>query len=853
MPQRFSNNGSALLAQDLLATQTLAVVQAGFGGRFPTTDDDTDYFIVVIDDGVGNIEIARCTLRTGDSMVLIRGQEGTTPLAFPAGSRMGVRMTAGTMVRFIEPDHAVFFGDVDLNSNALINGEILNTPVRGEKGVISNELVVPPGGARPTIGGTDILLVTDSPLVAGMIFMWSGSAGDIPAGWFLCDGTNGTPNLSGRFIASYAVGDPNFDPVNNQGGSFTKDVGGAHDHGAVTGDETLDADDIPSLTINTDLGTSTNSSDNHNVLTRAAAGRSPSTLVASDAVIDYDNPTPTPHNHAVPADSGHTHDQIPVYYTLAFIQFSGVAISPIFTGVFADQAYDEGETIATIDMKLQFNEGNGTSPTYSATGLPPGLSITATGPNRGEITGTVDADAASGSPYSPQVTLTTSLGSAVSNVANWTVADTLPLSGYSIWLHPDTFDVTTSPGFIEGWANDPSALQGASGDMLRLGNTMPVATYNGLTVGRSLNTSPRFFTPSVAINYVNPITIFGVGQFEGSNNGSVLFDSNVNTASLRAILGLQDAVGSLIEIDAVNVATLASEAEIPGAGPAHVFAARLEVSNYRARISGGAWQTPAGLSAQNYQYGKFLQDATSLIQAIGWVGEFLLYDFALSDAEMDSVFDQLVAKWIKQQGTPSTIVSWLAGTGSPIIVGPQYTANGAVDAAVNDPIASQIPDVVTSTVQEYAEFEVLNPGIRVTADIIFFGWKQYQPFNNLANTGLGNGVGIYYFETGGGWAIQVNPGGSTSFNFDDQQPFTINTVVGVALDALNNRVYAHINGVWQTSNGGTQGGVPGVGPGWPINTAAAWGITLFSSTRTDSGSIMARDPEFTPVGFTPVT
>lgn len=34
----------------------------------------------------------------------------------------------------------------------------------------------------------------------GMIMMWSGNTSNIPSGWHLCDGTNGTPDLRGRFI-----------------------------------------------------------------------------------------------------------------------------------------------------------------------------------------------------------------------------------------------------------------------------------------------------------------------------------------------------------------------------------------------------------------------------------------------------------------------------------------------------------------------------------------------------------------------------------------------------------------------------------------------------------------------------
>ena len=51
---------------------------------------------------------------------------------------------------------------------------------------------------------------TTSPFTSGMIMMWSGAIGSIPSGWYLCDGTNGTPNLTDRFVvgagASYSVG-----------------------------------------------------------------------------------------------------------------------------------------------------------------------------------------------------------------------------------------------------------------------------------------------------------------------------------------------------------------------------------------------------------------------------------------------------------------------------------------------------------------------------------------------------------------------------------------------------------------------------------------------------------------------
>ena len=49
-----------------------------------------------------------------------------------------------------------------------------------------------------------------TPIPSGAIVMWSGSIGSIPAGYYLCDGQNGTPDLRDRFVGgagnTYAVG-----------------------------------------------------------------------------------------------------------------------------------------------------------------------------------------------------------------------------------------------------------------------------------------------------------------------------------------------------------------------------------------------------------------------------------------------------------------------------------------------------------------------------------------------------------------------------------------------------------------------------------------------------------------------
>ena len=55
--------------------------------------------------------------------------------------------------------------------------------------------------------GSNLTSVPGVPV--GGIIMWSGATNNIPSGWALCDGQNGTPNLQDRFIvgagSTYAV------------------------------------------------------------------------------------------------------------------------------------------------------------------------------------------------------------------------------------------------------------------------------------------------------------------------------------------------------------------------------------------------------------------------------------------------------------------------------------------------------------------------------------------------------------------------------------------------------------------------------------------------------------------------
>lgn len=68
-----------------------------------------------------------------------------------------------------------------------------------------------------------------TPTPSGCILLWSGSIGSIPAGWVLCNGSNGTPDLRDRFV----VGAGSTYSVNAIGGSADASVV-SHTHTAAS-------------------------------------------------------------------------------------------------------------------------------------------------------------------------------------------------------------------------------------------------------------------------------------------------------------------------------------------------------------------------------------------------------------------------------------------------------------------------------------------------------------------------------------------------------------------------------------------------------------------------------------------
>jgi len=130
---------------------------------------------------------------------------------------------------------------------------------------------------------------------SGVIVIWSGSAGAIPSGWNLCNGSNGTPDLRDRFVvgagSTYAVG--------NTGG--TKDaIVVSHSHSITDSGHAHDVR-IPSRTVG----------NNATALYSTSDGSTKSTVTSDSANTGISiNST---------GDSG-TNANLPPYYALCYIQ-----------------------------------------------------------------------------------------------------------------------------------------------------------------------------------------------------------------------------------------------------------------------------------------------------------------------------------------------------------------------------------------------------------------------------------------------------------------------------------------------------------------------------------------------------
>lgn len=131
-------------------------------------------------------------------------------------------------------------------------------------------------------------IVQRSAIPVGMISLWSGSPIALPDGWVLCDGTNGTPDLRGRFIVGYNPNDTDYNAIGKVGGA--KQV-------------TLTIDQMPAHT--------------HSYQAPLTSGDHPG------GSSGYDRPNSIESGTTGSRGGNQAHENRPPYYALAYIMFKG--------------------------------------------------------------------------------------------------------------------------------------------------------------------------------------------------------------------------------------------------------------------------------------------------------------------------------------------------------------------------------------------------------------------------------------------------------------------------------------------------------------------------------------------------
>lgn len=323
---KFANNASGTLAIALAIDAVTVQLAVGDGTMFPSLSQvpPRERLSATVTASDGQFEIVLVTQVVGDTLTVVRAQEGTPARTFAVGSRVELRLTTAVMNDLLQTgggntqDRATY----DYH-NSTIRNVHFPTPadmdhVRArsirplDKSVAATDMIgvieFPLGGFRTRLNGSQLLVAK---MLEHVIWAWSGNIADLEAFFKLCDGTQGTPDLRSRFLIGgspgvYVEPDNPF-PYGRVGGSFHADTegAGAHSHGGVTGNVALTGAQLPAL-----AAVSNSRQD--------ASG--PTQSITS---IGYSTTPGGVHAHTIPGVADHAHAVImrQPFYAVAFVMF----------------------------------------------------------------------------------------------------------------------------------------------------------------------------------------------------------------------------------------------------------------------------------------------------------------------------------------------------------------------------------------------------------------------------------------------------------------------------------------------------------------------------------------------------
>jgi hypothetical protein len=152
MTYRFSNNAKTTLGSSISPTDTTITVATGTGAKFPALVSGQFFTATLFASATGlPNEIVRVTGRVGDTMTVVRGQEGTTAQAWSVGDVFDNFLTAGFLNQLVDSSAiqqqpgnfaadtgTANAGAIALNPVPVNYAALLGVPIRVEKIGVAN-------------------------------------------------------------------------------------------------------------------------------------------------------------------------------------------------------------------------------------------------------------------------------------------------------------------------------------------------------------------------------------------------------------------------------------------------------------------------------------------------------------------------------------------------------------------------------------------------------------------------------------------------------------------------------------------------------------------------------------------
>lgn len=178
MGVKLKNNAVGYLSTAISASDIGIVLQSGNGALFPSLTAG-EYFYATLFSVSGTYEIIKVTARVGDTLTIIRAQEGTIANSFAGGSRVEMRVTAQSIYDSIADTLNVantwtalqtFSAGAAITSGSITNSTITNPTVTGGSitgSAISGGTVSSATISSATISGGSISGIADLAVADG--------------------------------------------------------------------------------------------------------------------------------------------------------------------------------------------------------------------------------------------------------------------------------------------------------------------------------------------------------------------------------------------------------------------------------------------------------------------------------------------------------------------------------------------------------------------------------------------------------------------------------------------------------------------------------------------------------------